>query len=155
MNDANCGSGDWPNCAANDEDREMGGAIGLIRRITGFFIRSTGGAVVLADKENQHGKSHKRAFWRHHLARSKKNRADYCGGYARDLTQAEQLRHIGRFARAMPSCRCWMCGNPRGFFGEITMQEKRFAEEMRWGRSDETDKAADIGHETRGLSYRR
>lgn len=22
-------------------------------------------------------------------------------------------------------CSCWMCGNPRKFFGEATMQEKR------------------------------
>ncbi|MHB8535667.1 MAG: hypothetical protein ACYDBW_09505 [Sulfuricaulis sp.] len=72
-------------------------------------------------------KNHERASRRHHLARIKKKRAGYCGGYARDLIQAEQLRHIGRFARAMPSCSCWMCGNPRRFFGETTMQEKRFA----------------------------
>jgi hypothetical protein len=93
-------------------------------------------------------KNHERALRRHYLARIKKKRTGYCGGYARDLIQAEQLRHIGRFARAMSSCSCWMCGNSRRFFGEITMQEKRFAEEMRLVRSDETDNAADIEHET-------
>lgn len=84
-------------------------------------------------------KNHKRALRRHHLARIKRKRASYHGGYVRDLPHAKQLRHVGRFARAMPSCSCWMCGNPRRYGGEVTMQEKRFAEKERPGRSDEFD----------------
>lgn len=77
------------------------------------------------------GKNPKRAWRRHHLARVKKLRARYYGGYVRDLPRGEQARHIGRFAHTMPSCSCWMCGNSRRYFGEVTVQEKRFAEYAR------------------------
>lgn len=31
----------------------------------------------------------------------------------------------GRFANHGKGCSCWMCGNPRKYFGELTLQEKR------------------------------
>ena len=30
-----------------------------------------------------------------------------------------------RLADNLASCSCWMCGNPRRWFGELTMQEIR------------------------------
>lgn len=33
--------------------------------------------------------------------------------------------HAGRFAHHGKPCSCFMCGNPRKFWGELTMQEKR------------------------------
>lgn len=77
------------------------------------------------------GKNPKRAVRRHHLARVKKLRARYYGGYVLDLPAAERACHIGRFAHTVPGCSCWMCGNPRRYFGEVTMQEQRFAEYAR------------------------
>lgn len=34
-------------------------------------------------------------------------------------------RTAGLFANHGKVCSCWMCGNPRRFWGELTMQEKR------------------------------
>lgn len=34
--------------------------------------------------------------------------------------------NIGRLVRTPSACSCWMCGNPRKFFGELTVQEKKF-----------------------------
>jgi hypothetical protein len=83
-------------------------------------------------------KNHKRALRRHHLARIKQKRIAYHGDYVRHLPHAEQLRHVGRFAHTMPSCSCWMCGNLRRYFGEVTLQEKRFAEQGRLEWEEET-----------------
>jgi len=34
-------------------------------------------------------------------------------------------------AEYLAVCSCWMCGNPRKWFGDLTMQERRFlAEEI-------------------------
>ena len=33
--------------------------------------------------------------------------------------------HAGRFAHHGKACSCFMCGNPRKFWGDLTMQEKR------------------------------
>ncbi len=30
-----------------------------------------------------------------------------------------------RLADNLASCSCWMCGNPRRWHGEVTMQERR------------------------------
>lgn len=65
-------------------------------------------------------KSMARALRRHHVARLKRNRRFY-HGY--DLT--ENPRYIGQAVHTPANCSCWMCGNPRKFFGEPTMQEKR------------------------------
>ena len=43
-------------------------------------------------------------------------------------------RHVGRAAKSPRPCSCWKCGNPRRFFGEPTVQERR-AEE-RWGEAE-------------------
>jgi len=37
----------------------------------------------------------------------------------KDATQAEFLA----------VCSCWMCGNPRKWFGDLTIQERRFLAE--------------------------
>lgn len=86
------------------------------------------------------GKHPKRALRRHHLARVKKLRARYYGGDVRDVPAAEQACHIGRFAHTVPDCSCWMCGHPRRYCGEVTMQERRFADNEReqWTAVQET-----------------
>jgi hypothetical protein len=44
----------------------------------------------------------------------------YYGGYA-----AELPRHLGRIAHSRQLCSCRMCGNPRRYLGEPTVQERR------------------------------
>ncbi|MES2257252.1 MAG: hypothetical protein V4724_01980 [Pseudomonadota bacterium] len=73
-------------------------------------------------------KNRKRAERRHHFARIKRKRLDYYGGQALDMPRVDRLRVAGIYARTMPVCSCWMCGNPRRYLGEVTMQERRFAE---------------------------
>jgi hypothetical protein len=34
------------------------------------------------------------------------------------------------FAKNRKKCSCWMCGNPRRYFGELTMQERKANEAM-------------------------
>ena len=42
-------------------------------------------------------------------------------GWNIDLDQ----RAIGKYANTRHPCSCYMCGNPRKNFGEITVQEKK------------------------------
>lgn len=43
-------------------------------------------------------------------------------------------RHVGRAATSPRPCSCWKCGgNPRRFFGEPTLQERRAEERRGWG----------------------
>ena len=65
----------------------------------------------------------KRAVRRHHRARLKAKRASYYGGHARGYA-----RLLNIYANTIPTCSCWMCGNPRRHFGEKTLAEKRFDE---------------------------
>jgi len=62
----------------------------------------------------------KRAIRRHHETRIKQRVADYFGGYARG-----QARQLGKLSHARQPCSCWMCGNPRRWFGEMSLQERR------------------------------
>lgn len=59
-----------------------------------------------------------RALRRHHYQRLKRKRRDYYGGYTRHREEAQ-----GKLAGTATVCSCWMCGNPRKYFGEITHQE--------------------------------
>lgn len=40
-------------------------------------------------------------------------------------------RAVGRRAATRAACSCWMCGNPRRFFGELTVQERRADDRLR------------------------
>jgi len=39
-------------------------------------------------------------------------------------------RAMARFKEQPKHCSCYMCGNPRRVFGEISMQERRFSAEF-------------------------
>lgn len=67
----------------------------------------------------------KRALRRHHVARLKRNRLGYYGGYTRRLSKKEQERHLGILSRTAQLCSCYMCGNPRRYWKEMTMAERR------------------------------
>jgi len=58
---------------------------------------------------------------------------------------ARALRRLGlpvepcrayAFAVDRKPCSCWMCGNPRRYFGEITVQERREASGQGGGEID-------------------
>lgn len=72
-----------------------------------------------------------RARRRHELARIKKKRLDYYGGFAKDLPKAERERRAGMFANTMPCCSCSGCGNQRRYWGLPTMREQRAQEAAR------------------------
>jgi hypothetical protein len=61
-----------------------------------------------------------RSWRRAQAERVKRRVCVYHSGYA-------QLgpRQLGRVARTRQLCSCWMCGNPRRFRGELTLQERR------------------------------
>lgn len=61
-----------------------------------------------------------RAVRRHHEKRVKTRVASYYGGYA-----AHDPRALGRLAHSRAPCSCFMCGNPRRYLGERTLQEWR------------------------------
>ena len=65
--------------------------------------------------------------WRRAQAERIKRRVRlYHSGYA-------QLgpRQLGRVAQTRQLCSCWMCGNPRHFSGELTLQERRHGQTER------------------------
>jgi hypothetical protein len=61
-----------------------------------------------------------RSIRRHHEQRVKSRVRTYHGGSA-----AGDPRHIGRIAHARQQCSCRMCGNPRRYWKEQTIQELR------------------------------
>ncbi len=67
-----------------------------------------------------------RAMRRHHRHRLLRNRRFHWG---RDLTESDESpRHRGKVIDTPTPCSCWMCGNPRKYFGEKTLQELRHDE---------------------------
>lgn len=62
-----------------------------------------------------------RALRRHHAARLKKKRQYYYS-----WTKKLDPLQLGKVLNAVPNCSCHMCGNPRKYFKERTVQEKRW-----------------------------
>lgn len=65
-------------------------------------------------------KSALRAIRRHHAQRLQKARRFY---HARDYQKAPRKWH--KVVDTPTQCSCWMCGNPRKYFKEKTVQERR------------------------------
>jgi len=69
-------------------------------------------------------KNMKRAIRRHHVKRLNKKRKGYWSGIL--LSQEHNaLRWCGMITKTPKPCSCHMCGNPRKYFNERTMQEKK------------------------------
>ena len=66
----------------------------------------------------------KRALRRHHLARLKKARRRDFSMNAGAVCLAADKRFLGIHVTTPAQCSCWMCGNPRRHFGQITLQEQ-------------------------------
>jgi hypothetical protein len=63
-----------------------------------------------------------RSVRRHHERRLKSRTRAYFSGIAR-----HNPRVAGKLAHCRTPCSCWMCGNPRRYSGEVTLQERRAA----------------------------
>jgi hypothetical protein len=64
-----------------------------------------------------------RALRRHHRYRLWRKRRFY---WSRNLVEPnENPRSRGKVVDTPTPCSCWMCGNPRRYFGEKTLQELR------------------------------
>ena len=61
-----------------------------------------------------------RAYRRRQVTRWKERVADYYHG-----THQGDPRRIGQMSSTRAPCSCWMCGNPRRYFDDITLQERR------------------------------
>ena len=50
-------------------------------------------------------------------------------------------RRVGMYAETPKPCSCWMCGNPRRYHGEMSMQERRAiaAESVGWTPEDSVE----------------
>src|SRR5436305_2031423 len=76
-----------------------------------------------------------RAERRHQVQRTKQRVRSYwvCADGVPPVGQRKiiQSKHvIGLVAHTKARCSCWMCGNPRKWWKEKTMQEKRFDESV-------------------------
>lgn len=76
-----------------------------------------------------------RGLRRHHRERLLKKRRFYFGT---DHEQEGREAWRGRLAKTSTPCSCWMCGNPRKFFGARSVGERRDAQEIHWARQDES-----------------
>lgn len=63
-----------------------------------------------------------RALRRAHNARLKKNRRWH---WRMDHAQPGFEVAWSKIIKTPTFCSCWMCGNPRKYFGELTVQERR------------------------------
>lgn len=65
-------------------------------------------------------KDMKRALRRHHVARLKAARRFRFG-----LDLRHNAKALGKVVHTPCPCSCWMCGNPRKHFMQVTLQEFR------------------------------
>jgi hypothetical protein len=76
----------------------------------------------------------RRALRRTHAARIKRSVVGYYDGWARASNCPDRV--LGRLVATRTPCSCWMCGNPRRYLREPTMQEFRaFGRRRRFSRS--------------------
>ncbi|KMO20794.1 hypothetical protein QR78_09875 [Methylobacterium indicum] len=66
---------------------------------------------------------HRRGVRRHHRARLMKTREDYHGGATGRRLSPQAI--LSFWSRTPTPCSCWMCGNPRRWLDEVTVQERR------------------------------
>jgi hypothetical protein len=66
-----------------------------------------------------------RALRRHHLARIKRKWILRVKARSPACDPAGLARRVGLHAGTGCVCSCWMCGNPRRYFGERAVQERR------------------------------
>jgi hypothetical protein len=67
--------------------------------------------------------------WEKEIRAKTRARALY-GGYF--LNTPDEARCIGRFAHTRAVCSCYACGNPRRYFHELPVQERRLRQKERY-----------------------
>lgn len=72
-----------------------------------------------------HAKNQSRAQRRRHVARLKKSRVRYWANQPGEW----EARRLGAVVQHPCLCSCWMCGNPRKWTGERSIQERRLAQQ--------------------------
>ncbi len=72
-------------------------------------------------------KNHKRALRRFHKERIQKKRKQYLIFESPNDLESNEIR-LKKALKTPTVCSCWMCGNPRKYFGEKTRQEIIFEE---------------------------
>lgn len=77
------------------------------------------------------GRSPKRALRRHHASRRKAWVRRNLPHYLLDPHEPPP-RRVGLYANTPKVCSCWMCGNPRRYLNEPTLQERVHEEAGRW-----------------------
>ena len=72
----------------------------------------------------------KKSLRRHHEKRIKSNRTNYVNLISNptECIKEPTAKQIGKIACTSKNCSCYMCGNPRKFFNELTLEEKSFLE---------------------------
>ncbi len=73
-------------------------------------------------------KDFSRAIRLHHIERLKHNRKNYYGHhrvYGKEGITHMSAKELNRVVFTPALCSCPKCGNPRKFFGELTIQERR------------------------------
>jgi hypothetical protein len=82
-------------------------------------------------------KSNKRAIRRHHIARLKKSRAHYF--VVNWWSEEYKQKRLGLVVSYPKMCSCPMCGNPRKWLNERTIQEMRDLERMEYDLEELSD----------------
>jgi len=73
-----------------------------------------------------------RAERRHHIERLKKKRRYYWYGYnLNGKPMDKDKRRLGMVVDTPTPCSCHMCGNPRKYWKEKTLQEKKAEQEYK------------------------
>ena len=72
----------------------------------------------------------KNSLRRHHEESIKANRVGHVNIYSnpQECVNKPTAKQIGKVACTAKNCSCYMCGNPRKFFNEPTLEEKSFLE---------------------------
>ncbi|BCG50282.1 hypothetical protein [Ralstonia phage RP13] len=78
-----------------------------------------------------------RALRRHHMARIKKQVLQH--NWFKWLDKKDYPHVQGKLAHTRCLCSCAMCGNERKYHGEITMQEKRHLDKMKYDLAEMMD----------------
>lgn len=79
------------------------------------------------------GKDYSRAVRRAHRERLKRARRWHWG---RDQARPGLEREWPKVVETPTACSCWMCGNPRKWFGHLSIPERRFWQGWRDGTDE-------------------
>lgn len=81
-----------------------------------------------------------RALRRHHMLRLK---AKWKSTHARYFenpkipTTISHQKRAGMYLNTCTPCSCWMCGNPRKYSGDRTIQERRLMQQIEYADTDQ------------------